>query len=141
MRALILAVLLAGCAGSAPFVREQPVPGKGVIYVYRLWKFFGAGFTREAALTHMGSGQMRKFPLRVGKYVVTVADPGRTMFSIPGPEGEGQNLMIDLAPGSTVFIRCDFASGWLLNGFKCSQVAPEQGEYEVPNCRRNVMGD
>jgi hypothetical protein len=141
MRTLFLALALTGCAASAPFVREQPVPGKGVIYVYRLWKFFGAAYTTDATLTHTISGQMRKFPLRVNKYVVTIADPGRTMFSYMGPEGDGQNLMIDVAPGSTTFIRCDFSMGMWLNGFKCLQVAPEQGEYEVPRCRRNQMGD
>jgi hypothetical protein len=141
MRGLILAVLITGCAGSEPFVRQLPVPGKGVIYVYRLWKFQGAGFKKPATLTHTVSGQMRKFPLRVGKYVVTIADPGRTMFSIQGPEGEGQNLMIDVTPGSTTYICCDFEMGFLLNGFKCGQVAPEQGENEAAQCQRNVMGD
>jgi hypothetical protein len=31
--------------------------------------------------------------------------------------------------------------GFLLNGFKCGQVAPEQGENEAAQCQRNVMGD
>jgi hypothetical protein len=131
---------LMGCAEKV-FVRDTPMPGKAQLYVYRPSKFLGAALNIPGNVVQTTSGSTRSFPVRNNKFVVTLVDPGRTVFTTMGPDGKGVTVPIDLPDNGMAFIRCEMRMGWLMGGLGCAVVGPDVGEHEVAECKRNELGD
>lgn len=142
MRKLFLAlVLLAGCAGGAPYVREPLPPGAGVVYVYRVFKFFGAGWTGHGNIVHSTTGQSRAFRIRTGKYIATVVNPGRVVFTANGADNKPVSLLADVPPGGAAFIRCEIEMGMWVNGLRCEGLPANLAEPEIMDTKKNELGD
>jgi hypothetical protein len=142
MRKLFLAcLLLAGCAGGAPYMREPLPPGAGVVYVYRTFKFQGAGWNGHGTVVHSTTGQARSFKIRTSKYVATVVAPGRIVFTTNGADNHPVSLLADVPPGGAAFIRCEFEMGMWVNGMRCEGLPSQVAEPEIMDTKKNELGD
>lgn len=141
-RFFALALLaLTGCSSALPYVREPLPAGKAVVYVYRPGKFFGFAFNGGGSVVQPATGLSRGFKIRTGKYVATVVDPGRIVFSSQGPDGQPISILADLIPGGAAFIRCEIAVGAWTNGMRCEGLPSNVAEPEITDCRKNELGD
>lgn len=116
LRALIFALVLAGCAPLPPSPQDieakrfEQVPGKAVIYLFREYP----DITYDVATVMLDDQMMGS--TYAGTYFRWVVDPGR--HQIRGYAGDNGQIVIDVAPDRMYFIQQSvtrtfgFAQSW-----------------------------
>jgi hypothetical protein len=112
LAAVLILVLLAGCASVPMAARELDQEGKsfaanpqyGTVYVYRVEGLYSV-FPILVDGQTLGS-------LAGATYLIALLSPGQHVVSVTGPESHDQ-LKLSAEPGQLYFVRVDMGLGWM----------------------------
>lgn len=119
-----------GCSASGPaFTPVADVPaGKGVVYVYRPYRFFGSAVTYAVR-----TGDKVIATARNGGYLYYIADPGELEI---WAETEARSAVtVDIKPKKDAYVKAAVGWGFWVGRPKLSIVPEEQGKDEIKSCK------
>lgn len=135
-RVLLLAVMaciVTSCsiATGNIYTPRTPLPGQGLIYIYRPPAFHGGAYSWPFIVNGV-----EKLKVANGGYCVYNAKPGNTTFSlgnvIAGPDIEHITLYVE--PDEVYYVRYSITSS-LFNSMRMELVDSATGEAEIKNLR------
>jgi hypothetical protein len=108
-----------------PVSTQTPHPDSATVYFYRLREFYAEAlkpsvFSDKNQLARMRNGRCLKVTLSAGEHTITSTLPG-------------SGLVIDLKAGETYYVKVAMAHASMFHNARgeITEVAPEQGKYEV----------
>ena len=131
--AVLLAVLLAGCATTVNLTHKFEEPGvlpdgMALVYIYRPSEVFGAAIGYNVNVDNR-----LLVPLDIGGYYPYYVKPGRYAFSATTLSTSVAELSVEA--GSTYYIQGTIASGLFWGRPLLRVVPPDIGSIEVSKCR------
>lgn len=128
--ALVIVVLVAGCAASGPLYKEvssaiPTVPsGKGRIYFYRADTILGAAVTSDIRLNDSVVGNSER-----GSFFFVDANPGN--FKATASTEVERELTFTLAAGETKYVKSTVSMGVMIGRVNLELVSPGDARTEI----------